>query len=61
MIKRLAAFSAAVTTPTAIAPANANDKIIVGVSVGINAVPALLVGHERSSDELGAAHSKPSD
>ena len=48
MIKRILGISAAfgLATLAAAAPANAADKIIIGMSAGINTVPSLVAQHE---------------
>ncbi len=55
MIKRLLRISAAVgmAALVAAAPANADDKIIIGMSAGINMVPSLVAVHEGYFKEQG--------
>jgi len=55
MIKRLLGILAAVgmAALVAAAPANADDKIIIGMSAGINMVPSLVAVHEGYFKEQG--------
>jgi ABC-type nitrate/sulfonate/bicarbonate transport system substrate-binding protein len=52
MIKRIFAL-AAVAACAAAAPANATDKIAIGMSAGINMVPSLVAAHEGFFKEQG--------
>lgn len=52
MIKKILAF-AALAACAAAAPANAADKIIIGMSAGINTVPSLVAEHQGYFKEQG--------